>query len=64
MSTMSDVTSSKFQVDTMDTSLSNSILMELLNLTEDSSLCMCHLSSLSFFTSVCSDHLHSCSVWH
>ena len=44
------------QVDTMDTSLSNSTLM---NATEDSSMSMCRLSRLACLTLVCSDRLHS-----
>jgi len=38
------------QVNTMDPSLSNSTLMDLLNATEDSSPCMCRLSSLACLT--------------
>ena len=53
---------SKFQVDTIDTSLSNSTPMDLLNATEDSSLCTRPLSSLSCFTLVCSDRLCFCSL--
>ena len=55
MSLMSDVTSSKFkvQVDTMDPSLSNSTLMDLLNAIENSSPCTCRLSNLM---STCTEH--------
>ena len=45
----------------MDPSLSNSMPMDLQ--TEDSSPCMHRLSSLFCLTSVCSDCLHSCSLW-
>jgi len=64
---MSDVTSSKcsVQVDTMDPSLCNFMLMDPLNAT-DSSLCMRCLSNLgclACLTSVRSDRLPSCSLW-
>ena len=49
------------QVDT-NPSLSNSMPMDLLNATEDSSPRM-SLSSLACLTSVCSDRLLSCSLW-
>ena len=35
--------------------------MDLLNATEDSSLCMCRLAQPALPISVCSDH---CSLWH
>ena len=52
------------QVDTMVPSLSNSKPMDLLNVTDSSSPCTSHLSSLACLTSVHSDCLPSCSLWH
>ena len=48
----------------MDPSLSNSTLMDLLNVTEDSSPYVHHLASLACLTSVWSDLLRSWSLWH
>ena len=47
----------------MDPSLSNSTPMDPLN-TTDSSPCTLHLSSLASLTSVRSDRLPFCSLWH
>ena len=47
----------------MDPSQSNSMPMGLLSVTEDSSPCTRHLSSLACLTSVCSDRLYSWSFW-
>ena len=46
----------------MDPSLSNSMLMGLLNVTEDFSPCTCRLSSLACLI-WSADHLRSCCLW-